>query len=519
MTSLSPFLPTRLIKVETTAENSLRLSLAIKEEIDYHARYVALSHCWGNIQPVRLLEATFDEMRKSISYDSLPKTFQDAIHIVQRLKVQYLWIDSLCIIQDSPKDWEEESDLMSLVYCNCFLNVAATAAVDGSIGLFFERDTSKIRPLKLKIRTNLSEELQSYHVVDDRLWEAGVELAPLNQRAWVCQERIISPRTLHFGSEQLFWECRSHSACESLPGGIGPVMEGRRKFGIPITAIDHTNENTLQRAMFPPSLIWANVVRTYSRGLLSYEKDKLVAVSGLVKVLQPQFNSQYLAGLWKAWLLFQLLWRAMGNGMRYSTYVAPTWSWASVNGKTDIPTAPNDLDNIQHLIEILDVQVIPVSKSPFGQLKSGFIRLLGKLSRLQDIKSGDGHWKLLEKNGLRCYCYVNQQGLSGPAWIRFMVFQDVNEQLDFFSETSRDLVLLPIAKVDMSCHALVLKRNGSAVKTSQFTRCGLLTTEDTDAGKIVERAARLFDEDWPEHNGLERSSDGKGGFKYIITII
>ena len=98
--------------------------------------YTTLSHCWGAVQPFRLFRSNLRELMDGISIDALPKTFQDAIYATWRFGIRYLWIDSLCIIQDSKEDWNVESSLMAKVYSGCVLNLAAASSKDCNGGLF-----------------------------------------------------------------------------------------------------------------------------------------------------------------------------------------------------------------------------------------------------------------------------------------------------------------------------------------------------------------------------------------------
>jgi hypothetical protein len=126
--------------------------------------YAALSHCWGKVQPVRLMKTNVAALKGSIAIASLPKTFQDAIAVTRRLQLRYIWIDSLykpcnpplksflvtqsrCIIQDDPKDWNRESSRMRDVYRNATFCIAATAAEHGGVGLFFDRDIQVLTPI------------------------------------------------------------------------------------------------------------------------------------------------------------------------------------------------------------------------------------------------------------------------------------------------------------------------------------------------------------------------------------
>lgn len=156
-------------------------------------------------------------MTTSIDCKALSKTFLDAIEVTRSLGLRFLWIDSLCIIQDSIEDWATQSAVMGLIYRNSICTIAATAAVDGRDGCFYTRDSSLAEPCKVIISTHRDYGDPSstmvtslYVIVPQYIWSDGVNNAPLNQRAWVLQERILSPRTIHFSKYQLFWECKEH---------------------------------------------------------------------------------------------------------------------------------------------------------------------------------------------------------------------------------------------------------------------------------------------------------------------
>ena len=158
-------------------------------------------------------------MKAGIRIDDLPRTFQDAVTITRRLDVKYLWIDSLCIIQENEEDWTKESSMMGHVYQNGLCNIAATGAPDGTGGCFMERDPVLARKCRVRVDKLLSKfKLKPglYDLVPKNLWENGLSNAPLNRRAWVAQERILAPRILHFSKNQLFWECNGLVSCVLL---------------------------------------------------------------------------------------------------------------------------------------------------------------------------------------------------------------------------------------------------------------------------------------------------------------
>lgn len=104
-------LPTRLVDLRNA---SIRLCLGI--DLEPGTKYATLSHCWGNKRFLTLKGDNYLEFLSQIPAEALSRTFLHAIEVAQYLGFQYLWIDSLCIIQDSNDDWKKESSLMSMVY-------------------------------------------------------------------------------------------------------------------------------------------------------------------------------------------------------------------------------------------------------------------------------------------------------------------------------------------------------------------------------------------------------------------
>jgi len=111
-------LPERVIYVGTPGSDP-RLYISQGET----ANYIALSHCCFIDETPTTERATVPERLQGIRFDILPKMFQDAISITRILDIEYIWIDSLCIIQDDSEDWEVQSTKMNEIYENSFLEV------------------------------------------------------------------------------------------------------------------------------------------------------------------------------------------------------------------------------------------------------------------------------------------------------------------------------------------------------------------------------------------------------------
>ncbi|RSL71758.1 hypothetical protein CEP53_001373 [Fusarium sp. AF-6] len=219
-------LPSRLISIdapilgETTPQARLVLTDSLPK--DETTEYCALSHSWGRSSPLRLLEDNLEGLLKSINTSLLSKNIQDALVVAHRLEFKYIWVDSICIIQNSAQDWRTEAAKMGDVYAGAFLTIAATGSNSGDGGCFHERDPVVFN--RCEIGVSSVDELMPVrrYICQDDLTDLrhGVDIAPLNRRGWVLQERLLSRRILHFGSTMLYWECGQRAASEMNTNGF-----------------------------------------------------------------------------------------------------------------------------------------------------------------------------------------------------------------------------------------------------------------------------------------------------------
>jgi hypothetical protein len=388
------FLPTRLIDLGPSGSES-KLYLVHTSTFSAREGYVSLSHCWGSFRVLKLTNATRKELEAGFDVSILPNTYRDAIAVVRRLGVRYLWIDSLCIFQDSADDWRKEASMMEDVYQNSLCNIASTGANNAEESMFVERDPVMVQPCMITTDWSVFASNMGI-VVEQEIWEAGVSDAPLNRRGWVIQERLLAPRVLHFGKEQLFWECHELDACETFPRGVPPMfpeyLTTRFKGLDPDIDGERLRKQAERRVPdldhnLRPYFVWHQILSAYRKCDLSNSEDKLIAISGIVKVMQKQLDGdEYLAGLWRRHLVPELLWYCVGTHMggrkiipkRPLQYRAPSWSWASIDGR-GVQISPTHGD---HLVSILDAHVTPVTTDVTGQIKDGYIRLRGCLVRV-----------------------------------------------------------------------------------------------------------------------------------------
>ena len=222
----SRVLPTRLLRIGLLPGSTDMLCLEETDKMDENIEYLAFSHCWGlpkmKHEPFRLLQGNYKACQEGIDLLDLCQNMQDALNITRRLGYQYMWIDSLCIIQDSASDWEFESRRMANVYSGAACTIAATASDSGDGGCFHDRVTSALNPVKIGVSSfNDSSDSGCIYIRRDDAFdfERHIDRAPLNKRGWVFQERLLSRRILHFGADMMYWECRQRSASEITPDG------------------------------------------------------------------------------------------------------------------------------------------------------------------------------------------------------------------------------------------------------------------------------------------------------------
>jgi hypothetical protein len=212
-----PILPNRALHIERLGSGDFCVKL--REHNNERGRYTALSHCWGSQQACTTTSENLKAYKNCVPWEALPATFQDAIIFTLTLGVQYIWIDSLCIIQDNTNDWEVESSRMGDIYQNAYLTLAATAASNDSEGYFSvqgkQAQEFRLHPKNRDGSIMVREKIQHWQTRSARL---SVKLFPVLTRGWVLQERYLSPRTLHFCSHELVWECLEDMTCEC--GGI-----------------------------------------------------------------------------------------------------------------------------------------------------------------------------------------------------------------------------------------------------------------------------------------------------------
>ncbi|KAH9892431.1 heterokaryon incompatibility protein-domain-containing protein [Cubamyces lactineus] len=385
-------LPTRLI--DCTNPNRPRI---IRTTPSMRGVYVALSYVWGSPQPHRTTLANLGVYtRDGINLAGLPQTICDAIHVTRALGVSFLWIDSLCIVQDSQEDKNHELKGMRDVYRHAYCTIDAASARAVSEGFLQDRrplapvatlpfvcPQSSLKPPR--IGTLYLTGVGADGIQDHRdIWttiEPGT--SHTRQRAWCLQETLLSRRSLIYAAETLQLRCQT---CTQNVGGAmiddHPSSEPHR---LP-DSVFHSGSQAVHgtQAWADVRRAWCEIIRDYSARDVSYATDKFTACAGLAELFAPALGADYLAGLWRdELLLHSLMWwrhnslQRMPKARRATPYRAPSWSWASlddaVSWHEDSWTTATERER---LAEVVSCTVVLKDKSlPFGEVTGGSVVL------------------------------------------------------------------------------------------------------------------------------------------------
>lgn len=394
---ISTELPTRVIDVGDSSRDPY-LYITHGET----GQFAALSHCWGPPQMSERLTTTQDNLLancEGIALDKFPKTFRDAINITRGLGLRYIWIDCLCIIQDSIEDWILEVNRMVDVYQNAYITLAADLAPHSDAGLFVTDGATDAAP-QVRHFSQVDDTGVDHKIVVRRGWprpgknrhRGDVEssqscyiseaLSKLSSRAWALQENILSARTVHFTNAELLWECGNSYECSC--GNPMPRDSMKSIFKAVIRSATGGHHSGETSDSTPNS--WHSIVEEFTVRDLTYAKDRLPAISSLARMM-PFPKGEYLAGLWKNSLMGDLIWlNPLGDvvwelddkndtprGPDTPKYLknhriqgehAPSWSWASISA----PVAFS-MENPKGVIpewRVIEANCMPITTNPYG---------------------------------------------------------------------------------------------------------------------------------------------------------
>ncbi|KAI0193530.1 heterokaryon incompatibility protein-domain-containing protein [Xylaria flabelliformis] len=481
------YVPTRLLDIQSPdCVSKVRLLETQADILGSPIDYVCLSHCWAGILPACItLKSTLEQNLREIPWASIPKTFQDVIGVLRSLAFRYLWIDSMCIIQDDSDDWAREAAAMCSVYSQAALTVAATNSPNSRHGLH-----STISPAfqyhKLSMVLTDGTNLPVWgrrpipHFKDSETHNRReVEVPPLLQRGWVLQERLISRRVVHFALNEVVWECLHMSECQCLASAGERFVNPKVLLG----AFLH-GPHTEYRTAYPASQ-WLEILEEYTSLALTFARDRFPALSGAAQ-LSRQFRNgdKYVAGLWEGEMLLGLTWSAGGLLQeRPREWVAPTWSWASIDSV--VWWSAKFLQVAQGFLTSMKADCVLAGPDPTGRLSSASLTVRGPMA------TGVLLWEDTDARNDRMFSVqFGPRKITGCFLPDYTLHTSTDERLVPNASEVRWLAVLDVLLPIESQHeyaGLILRESWR--DPQMFERIGILRTESNEDHEfIMERA-------------------------------
>lgn len=447
--------PSRLLDVLQSDQDYMKVeSVSPGTDIEY----VALSYCWGSSNHCRNTSSTRRIWQNGIYIPTTPRTIQDAIRVTQMMKIRYLWVDSICIKQDSDEDKIKELSLMGAYYRNALLVIAASNANEASSGFLgclpqlrspfpsvagirrWQDGTTVIAPFYTD--SGCAGEMTVDLVSEPYDWRAE----PIEKRAWTLQERLLCPRVLNFPSSGSFYlQCnRTRTHRDTIHFGLA----ADRMFTIDSTVrsnLDHQDQSRLLHEA------WLMHVRDYSRRLITNTNDKFIAIAGVAEAYRLYKGGclgNYLAGHWSSFLVESLNWRVYDSHLRMESNPRrdPSWSWLSIDSPV-IPISPVIMDKcFRSLVHVHFSAVEPLHEQlPFGSVKVGCISMRARVGRAT--------WTSDRDRGRRCSLRLGNEDSH-------VVTLASTDTVEAFPASPKEVYFIPLceAGVGLRIFGLIVQR-------------------------------------------------------------
>lgn len=511
VTATRDILPLRLLDLAPALHTDL-IKLESSKPLPVHTVYVTLSHCWGGHCKTSLTTSSLAKFQTGIHLNTLPRTFQEAVILTRKLGFRYLWIDALCIVQDSHQEWSHQASLMGDIYASSSLTISATGSSDSDGGLYHSRSPLSVWPCRITARWDCFP--------DDKLvlnrpgWAEERAMEPLSTRGWVFQEWLLSKRIIHLSKDQVRWECHCLAASEVYPKGLED--HDIDLHGLPtknvIKLLESENVSTL----------WRRIREEYSEMHLTVATDKLTAFAGIARMVHKVLKSpkeDYVAGLWRPELMTELLWERftprkevkVNRKDHLSQYIAPSWSWTSIDGSFWYSSSVVDgEDPLGVYADIVAAKTFPQGDE-YGPVNSGFLTIRGSLyyveltsSQGTSSKFSTRKWKASFTQGPSLTHKSSSASLDNDSYTRLT------------PSTKDSFYFLPILSRDSRPFGsrligLLLEKTGNGVR--QYRRSGLLELYELDKDILLSCSNGLLPVDSDHSKNVNTSS------LYTIQIV
>lgn len=384
----SSILPDRVIDCADSSKAKVVLTNG-----QIYGSYLTLSYVWGGPQPMLTTKNVDKYTTDGLEMSDFPQSIRDAVAVTNRIGQRYLWIDALCILQDSPEDKVTQLGKMHAIYKNSYLTINASRASSTHEG-FLHQSRPQREPrttIPFPCPGGTAGTVFIAYVIpwvkegpDKAYWD---ELEPITWRGWCYQEKVLPARSLLYASDTLKYYCQTETVsigealCEKstglrLPHGIYPSAS--------------TVKCEVDAVQFRQS--WLAALFQYTLRSITIPSDRLPAFGAVAEQFAIVSQDRYLAGLWWKTLLLDFLWATHDTRERPKAYRAPSWSWASVDGlinaewRFDQLAKPQDTEDARDLrmATVVDCRVIVASPlAPYGEVTEGLLTLNGVLFRVR----------------------------------------------------------------------------------------------------------------------------------------
>ncbi|KAH9209350.1 heterokaryon incompatibility protein-domain-containing protein [Leptodontidium sp. 2 PMI_412] len=383
-------LPTRLIDIYHPDRPRLVLATDIQEQVNY----ITLSHCWGDGMTANLTGNTINSWKERIEGTELTTKFKDAFSVARCLSIRYIWIDSLCILQDSEEDWCRESARMSMVYSNGFLNLVCSSS-SSSDGFFNIR-----HPLSSQDCRIFWKENSNYQFVFRRAQPLRPhQIFPVLSRAWVSQEQLLSRRNVYLGGNIIVWDCcvKQHHEFTFESNYYSDVSTGKQDFFQAMLRQRHYSKADRPEWI---GRFWELLVQNYTVANLTFASDQVFAIAGIAVAIQEATQWTYVCGMWYEYLQQQLTWHIAGLPKckfprpRLKSTKIPSWSWLSIRHPVNFWLERAEGNPRSYKATIIDCSVTPLKgrAAVAGEVERAILQVTGIFRTLQHCSDVSESW-------------------------------------------------------------------------------------------------------------------------------
>lgn len=323
------------------------------------------------------------------------------------------------------------------------MNIAAVDAVNGNKGCFFEERSPHSQGYKVLLKSERDADSKNkWDFMPPYFGEKLYRHSILAKRGWVFHEAQLAPKMLCFGMREISWLCGEVKACESVPNSFQEHVPK-------INSICAKQQAYSGRS-------WRDLIESYSQCVVSCPEDKLVAISGLARLFSVRFDSQYLAGLWKADLMESLTWVAIAPVLpsHPPPYRAPSWSWASLDAKIYFPYGTRRSPVHAYHSKIVEASVSLVSDNIFGQVEAACLKIASSCILLcnstRDTGSGTNSYHILLPNAKSQqvekghFMYIDDDMPHGPRTGKLTLLPIISYEVEGANKGKMNLEMLAL---------------------------------------------------------------------------